>query len=51
MMAGVRGRRERVAMVETASGRVSCVVGSRHGAVPERLFGEIVRVIAYVSRR
>ena len=38
-------------MVETASGRVSCVVGSRQGVVPERLFGEIVRVIAYVRRR
>jgi len=50
-MAGVRGRREIVAMVEIARGSVSCVVGSRQGVVPERLFGEIVRVIAYVSRR
>lgn len=35
-----------MAVVETARGRVDCVEGRRHGAVPVGLFGAIVRVAA-----
>lgn len=47
----MRGSREMVLIVAVASGRVSCVVGSRQGVVPDRLLGEIVSAIAYVRRR
>ena len=33
-------------MAEIANGRVSCEEGSRQGAVPVRLFGDRVSVIA-----
>ena len=33
-------------MAEVASGRVSCEVGRRHGAIPASVFGDIVSVIA-----
>lgn len=45
-MAGVRGKRERVAIVEIVKGRVSWDDGRRQGVVPIKLFGEIVRVRA-----
>lgn len=51
MTAGVSGRRDRVATVEEARGRVSCVWATRQGAVPRVLFGGMVRVIAYDKRR
>lgn len=50
-MAGVKGRRRMVAEVEIARGRLSCGVWKRQGAVPVRLLGNIVRVIAYERRR
>lgn len=46
MAAGAKGRRARVAIVETASGSVSCSVFSRQGVVPMRWLGEIVREMA-----
>lgn len=45
-MAGARGSRRRVAMVEIARGAVNCMEGRRHGAVPAMLLGAMVRVIA-----
>lgn len=45
-MAGVRGRRQIVIAVEVAKGKVNWVEGRRHGVVPVRLLGEMVRVIA-----
>ena len=45
-MAGVRGRSSIVAVAEGASGRGDCEVERRHGVVPARLFGDIVRAIA-----
>lgn len=42
----MRGRRESVAIREIASGRVSWVDGRRQIVVPERLFGDMVRVMA-----
>lgn len=42
----MRGRRERVATTEMASGRVSCREGRRQEVVPVRLLGDMVRVIA-----
>lgn len=47
----MRGNKDKVAVVETARGRVSCVEGRRQGVVPVRLLGDMVRVIAYVRRR
>jgi len=44
--AGVRGRRVRVATRDVATGRVSWWDGRRHAAVPVRLLGDMVRVIA-----
>jgi hypothetical protein len=35
-----------VAIRDVARGRVSCREGSRHVAVPVRLFGDIVRAMA-----
>ncbi len=49
--AGVSGKSVRVAIEAIARGSVSWDVGSRQGVVPIRLFGDIVRVIAYDSRR
>ena len=43
---GVRGSKSRLPIVEIVSGRVDCSEGSRHGVVPARLFGEIVKAIA-----
>lgn len=40
-----------MAVVAVVRRRVSCVDGSRHGAVPVGVLGEIVRVEAYVIRR
>lgn len=50
-MAGVRGRRDRVAVVEIARGSASCGEGSRQGVVPAKLLGDIVSVMAYERRR
>lgn len=50
-MAGVSGRRVIVAVVAMARGRVDWEEGSRQGVVPVKLFGNIVRVMAYESRR
>ena len=44
--AGVKGRRARVATRDVATGRVSWREGRRHAAVPVKLLGDIVRVIA-----
>lgn len=44
--AGVRGRREIVAVVEMAKGRESWEDGNRQGVVPVKLLGNIVKVIA-----
>ena len=46
MTAGVRGSKQIVAEVDTARGSVSWLDGRRHGVVPERLLGDIVRVMA-----
>ena len=43
---GVSGRRRIVADVEIARGREDCEEVNRQGAVPMRLFGEAVRVMA-----
>lgn len=40
------GSKARVAMVEIAKGIVNCREGSRHGATPARLLGDIVKVKA-----
>lgn len=45
-MAGVVGSRARVRVVVMARGMVSWWEGRRHGVVPFRLLGDIVRVIA-----
>ena len=45
-MAGASGRRQIVAEVEMARGRVSREDGRRQGVVPARLLGDIVRVMA-----
>lgn len=50
-MVGVRGSRSRVPIVDRARGRVDCKEGRRHGVVPARLLGEIVRAMAYERRR
>ena len=50
-MVGVRGSRSRVPIVERARGRVACNDGRRQGVVPARLFGEMVRAMAYERRR
>jgi len=42
----VRGSSSRVPAVEMAKGRVIWGEGSRQGAVPVRLLGDAVRVIA-----
>lgn len=49
--AGVRGRRDREAVIEMASGRECCEGRSRQGRVPVRLFGAMVRAMAYERRR
>ena len=41
----------RVATRDVASGRVGCKDGRRHEVVPAKLLGDMVRVIAYDSRR
>lgn len=46
VIAGVRGRRARVATRDVATGRVGCREGRRQEAVPLRLLGDMVRVIA-----
>lgn len=51
MIAGVMGSRRMVIVVAIAKGRVCCKGESRQGAVPVKLFGDIVRVIAYDNRR
>lgn len=48
---GVSGSSEIVAVVRMASGSVSCRDGRRHGVVPVTLLGDMVSVMAYVSRR
>lgn len=50
-MAGVVGRRQIVVVVVRARGRVLCWGLSRQGSVPAGLFGGMVRVIEYDSRR
>ena len=50
-MAGISGRREIAAVAEMARGRVSREEVSRQGALPVKVLGEAVRVIAYESRR
>lgn len=45
-MAGVRGKSVRVLIAARVKGRVIWVVGSRQGAVPVKLFGAMVKVIA-----
>lgn len=45
-MAGVNGKRDTVAIVEIARGRVSCDEGSRQGVIPVRLLADEVKVIA-----
>lgn len=44
--AGVSGRRQIVAEVEMARGRVTWEGKRRQGVVPARLLGDMVRVIA-----
>lgn len=46
MIEGEMGRRRIVVEVVTARGKVNCMVVKRQGAVPTRLFGEAVRVMA-----
>lgn len=50
-MAGVSGRRRVEEDTRMAAGAVGCVVWVRQGRVPVRLFGAIVRAMAYESRR
>lgn len=40
-----------VAVVEMARGREDCMDSKRQGVVPERLFGDIVSVMAYERRK
>lgn len=51
MAAGVSGRSIRVERVDAARGSVSWLCGRRQGVVPARLLGDMVKVIAYESRR
>lgn len=48
---GVKGSRRVVSVVEMVKGIVGGDGGRRQGVVPARLFGDIVRVIEYESRR
>lgn len=50
-MAGIIGRRVIEAMVVVASGMEKDLNCRRHGIVPGRLLGAMVRVIAYDNRR
>lgn len=47
----MRGSNSKVAVVETARGRVFCDAGKRQGVVPAVLLGDIVRAMAYDRRR
>lgn len=49
--AGVRGSRRVARVVEMARGIVGYDEWRRQGVVPVRLFGDIVRVIVYESRK
>lgn len=49
--AGERGRRVVDITIDRDRGRVSCLEVNRQGVVPVRLFGAIVRVMAYERRR
>lgn len=40
-----------MAAAEAARGRVSCVEARRQGTMPEVVFGAMVRVMAYESRK
>lgn len=46
MIAGARGRRDRVAMRDEDKGRVGWKDGRRQEVVPGRLLGDVVKVIA-----
>lgn len=49
--AGVEGSRRVVSVAEMARGIAGWGGWSRQGAVPTRLFGDIVRAIVYESRK